>query len=94
MTSVIERFINLAVFFWVLNDLGDDSMEMPRRYSERDFLIGNRVTWTDLMREKDYRTARENFLEQLQHAKTEEEKNHIKEAINLINNEINQWEII
>lgn len=77
-----------------MNDLGDDSMEMQRRYFERDFLIGNRVIWTDLMREKDYRTARDNLQDQLQHAKTEDEKNHIKEAIDLINNEINQWEII
>jgi len=69
-------------------------MEAPRRFIERDFLIGSLPTWTDMMRDRENREAAIDLKKQLSHAKSDEEKEQVKEAINLINNEIDHWVII
>lgn len=69
-------------------------MEAPRRFIERDFLIGSLPTWTDMLRDSENREAENDLKKQLLHAKSDEEKEQVKEAINLIDNEIEQWVII
>ena len=69
-------------------------MEAPRRFIERDFLIGSKPTWTDMMRDRENREAENDLKKQLSHTKSDEEKAQIKEALHLLNNEIDQWEVI
>ena len=66
-------------------------MEVPKRFIERDFLIGSLPTWTDMMREKENRWALSDLKEQLKHTKNDEEKEQINEALHLLNSEIDQW---
>ncbi len=69
-------------------------MEVPKRYIERDFLIGSKPSWTDMMRDRENRGAENDLKKQLLHSKSDEEKEQVKEAIHLLNSEIDQWEII
>lgn len=66
-------------------------MEAPRRFIERDFLIGSLPTWTDMMRDRENREASIDLKKRLERAKSDEEKEQIREAFNLIDNEIEQW---
>jgi len=61
---------------------------------QRSFLIKNKVAWTDIVRQKQRRTEVLNLEEQLKKANSDEEKESIREAIILVQNEINQWPII
>ena len=69
-------------------------MEVPRRFIERDFLISSKLTWTDMMRDRENREASSDLKKQLLHAKSDEEKEQVKEALYLLNSEIDQWEMI
>ena len=61
---------------------------------QRSFLIKKHVTWTDILRQKQRRTEVLNLEEQLKKAKNNEEKESVREAILMVQNEINQWSII
>jgi len=63
------------------------------RNKQRSFLIKKQITWTDILRQKQRRTEVLNLEEQLKKAKSNEEKESIREAIILVQNEINQWSI-
>jgi len=71
--------------------LGDDKLEVPKRFIERDFLIGRLPTWTDMMRDRENRRALSDLKEQSKHSKNDEEKEQIHEALHLLNSEIDQW---
>jgi len=64
------------------------------RDKQRSFLIKKQVAWTDILRQKQRRTEVFNLEEQFKKAKSDEEKESIREAIFLVQNEINQWSII
>ena len=64
------------------------------RITQRSFFIKNQVAWTDILRQKQRRTEVLNLEEQLKKVKNDEEKESIREAILLVQNEINQWSII
>ncbi len=69
-------------------------MEVPKRYIERDFLIGRLPTWTDMMRDSENREANSVLKKHRSHSISDEEKEQVKEALHLLNSEIDQWEII
>ena len=69
-------------------------MEVPKRFIERDFLIGRLPTWTDMMRDSENREAKSDLKKQLSHSKSDEEKEQVQEALHLLDSEIDQWEII
>ena len=69
-------------------------MEVPRRFIERDFLLGSLPTWTDMMRDRENREAENDLKKQLSHSKSDEEKEQIQEALHFLDSEIDQWEII
>ena len=64
------------------------------RNKQRSFLIKKQITWTDILRQKQRRTEVLNLEEQLKKAKNNEEKESVREAILMVQNEINQWSII
>jgi len=64
------------------------------RNGQRSFLIKNQVVWTDILRQRQRRTEVLNLEGQLKNAKSDEEKESIREAIFLVQNEIYQWSII
>ena len=62
--------------------------------NNRHFLIGNNISWTDVQRRKQHREALHTLHERLPEAEDYAEKQHIKEVIELIEDEVDQWTII
>jgi len=63
------------------------------RDKQRSFLIKDQVTWTDILRQKQRKKEVLHLEEQLKKAKNNEEKESAREAILMVQNEINQWSI-
>jgi len=55
---------------------------------------GNCVSWTDILRRRQYRETLMALQQRLATARSVEEQEHIIDAIQLIESEISQWAII
>jgi len=68
-------------------------MEAPKRFIERDFLVGRNPTWTEILRDRQNREALRDLRKRLQKAKFDEEKSEIRESLRLMEAETRQWAV-
>ena len=62
--------------------------------NHRQFLLGCHISWTDILRNRQRCEHRSALQERLAETKDDAERQHIKEAMALLDDEIRQWVLI